>query len=111
MDCDYVHLMPPSVRLQRRHEICTCVAGPASDESPNLPSKAAWVLPPTGLGQRRSCSYEYAVAAAREDTRSFAKMLLTCRSIVRSLSTSSAAMDLFVAPRATRRRTCSSRGE
>jgi Berberine and berberine like len=29
------------------------------------------------------------VAAAREETRSFAKMLVTCRSIVRSLSTSS----------------------
>jgi hypothetical protein len=42
-----------------------------------------WVERPT---QRRSSSEADAVAAAREDTPSLAKMLLTCRSTVLSLS-------------------------
>ena len=44
----------------------------------------------------RPCSYAYAVAAARDDTRSLAKMLLTWRSTVRPLRTRSAAIALLV---------------
>src|SRR5512132_1579030 len=63
----------------------------------------------TQLGHTRRCSYAYAVAAARDDTPSLVKMLLTCRSTVRSLRTSSAAMALLVWPVATRRSSCTSR--
>ena len=43
-------------------------------------------------------SKAYAVAAARDETPSLPKMLLTCRSTVRSLSTSFSAMARLVAP-------------
>ena len=71
--------------------------------------------PPRGItrpagGQSRPCSYARAVAAARDGTRSFARMLLTCRSTVRSLSTSRVAIARFVSPAATSRSTSSSRG-
>src|SRR4051794_3444497 len=78
----------------------------ASHEPPNR--SAARVGDPThprALGQSRRCSYAYAVAAARDDTPSLAKMLLTCRSIVRSLSTSRAAIALLLSPAARRRST------
>ena len=45
---------------------------------------------------RSRCSYAYAVAAARDDTPSLVKMLLTCRSTVLSLMNNSPAIDLFV---------------
>src|ERR671923_2624746 len=63
----------------------------------------------TQRGQKRWCSYAKAVAAARDDTPSLVKMLLTCRSTVRSLRTKSAAIALLVRPAVTSRRTCSSR--
>jgi hypothetical protein len=46
-----------------------------------------------------------AVAAAREETPHLLKMLLTCRSMVRSLTNSWRAMALLVIPLATRRST------
>jgi hypothetical protein len=49
------------------------------------------------------------VAAARDGTSSWSKILLTCLSMVFSLRHSSAATALFVLPVATRRSTCSSR--
>src|SRR5690606_10932532 len=56
-----------------------------------------------------SWRYACAVAAARVVTPSLRKMLLTCRSTVRSLMTSRAAMSRFVTPEATSRSTSSSR--
>ena len=77
-------------------------SGRASVQSPNLRGRR---LGGSTQAQTSLCSYAKAVAAARELTRSFVKMLLTWRSIVLSLRTSSAAIALFVAPAATRRRT------
>ena len=57
-----------------------------------------------------SCVNAYAVAAARVETSSFAKMLLRCRATVWSLITSCPAISLFVFPRATSRSTSTSRG-
>jgi hypothetical protein len=84
---------------------CSEVGRCASAQPPNCRKEAAWVIPPSEVAQTRSCSYAYAVAAARDDTSSFVKMLLTCRSTVRSLTTSFAAIPLLVSPAATRRRT------
>src|SRR5690606_11348515 len=56
-----------------------------------------------------SWRYAGAVAAARVVTPSLRKMLLTCRSTVRSLMNSRVAMSRFVMPEATSRSTSSSR--
>ncbi len=61
--------------------------------------------------QTRSCSNANAVAAARDERPSFAKMFWTCRATVCSLMTSEAAISRFVLPAATSRRTSSSRRE
>ena len=86
----------------------------------NAVGPAASAKPPNrrlaGDGYRRAAvrpaarSKAYAVAAARDETPSLPKMLLTCRSTVRSLSTSFSAIARLVAPVATSRSTSSSRG-
>src|SRR5699024_9916812 len=58
----------------------------------------------------RSCSYAYAVAAARDEIPSLVKMLLRCRAMVFSLTNSSSAIAWFVIPVETARITCTSRG-
>src|SRR6266699_1515739 len=57
------------------------------------------------------CSYAYAVAAARVDTPSLVKMLLTWRATVFSLMKSAAAIARFDLPEATRRTTSTSRAD
>ena len=59
--------------------------------------------------QMRLCWYAQAVAAARLETPTLSKILLTWRATVFSLMNSSSAMARFVLPAASRRRTCTSR--
>ena len=60
--------------------------------------------------RRAGCLCAKAPAAVRVPTSSLARMLLTCRSTVRWLSTSCSAISLFELPTATSRSTSSSRG-
>ena len=80
----------------------------ASAERPNSRLRPRGYLDPVGA-QINPCSYAKAVAAARDETRHLSKMLLTCLSTVRLLTTSSAAIALLLRPAATSRSTWSSR--
>src|SRR4030095_16985930 len=57
------------------------------------------------------CSYANAIAAARDGTSSFTRMLLTWRSTVRSLTDRRVAIALLVQPSAMSRSPCRSRGD
>ena len=76
----------------------------------HLAATAAWVRSAHATRQTSLCSYANAVAAAREDTPSLARMLLTWRSTVRSLRTSSAAIALVGRARGDQPQHLSSRG-
>ena len=86
-----VHRRPPCrsvVRVRRRPDRPVAIQHPIDERRwarIGGTTQTARARPMGTSRQTRPCSYANAVAAARVDTSSFVKMLLTCRSTVRSL--------------------------